>query len=99
MKIKPLYDRVVLRNVTEPTSKKTSSIILPENTSEKSEISVVEELGTGGTLDGNKIEWIVKKGDHVIYNKYSAHEFVVDGEIFTIISQNDILAIIEKEKK
>lgn len=99
MKIKPLYDRVVLKTVSEKKSEKASSIILPENANCKSEISVVQELGTGGMIDGNKIEWLVKVGDRVIYNKYSAHEFTIDGETFTIISQNDILAIINKEAK
>ena len=96
MKIKPLYNRIVLKNVKE-NNNTPSSIILPESVNEKSEMSIVEELGTGGMLDGNKIEWIVKKGDRVIYNKYSAHEFIINGEIYTIISQDDILGIIEEE--
>ena len=94
MKIKPLFDRIVLKNVKQELNE-SSSIILPESADERSEMSIVEELGTGGIIDGNKIEWLVKKGDRVLYNKYSAHEFVVDGETFTIISQDDILGIIE----
>ena len=94
MKIKPLYDRLVLKNVKDANNQ-TSSIILPTSADERSEMSIVEELGTGGVIDGNKIEWIVKKGDRVIYNKYSSHEFVIEGETYTIISQNDILAILE----
>ncbi len=95
MTIKPLFDRVLLRNVAH-NSTKASNIILPENP-EKSIISVVEAIGTGGTIDGNEIKFEVKVGDRVLYNKFSAHEFNVDGETFTIISQNDILGII-KEK-
>ena len=94
MKIKPLYDRIVLKNVKNKDNKE-SCIILPESQDDKSEMSIVEELGTGGIINGNKIEWQVKKGDRVIYNKYSAHEFHIDGETFTIISQDDILGIIE----
>lgn len=94
MNIKPLFDRVVLKTVKEEKNT-NSSIILPESQSEKSEISVVEEIGTGGVLNGNEIKWQVKKGDRVIYNKFSAHEFHINGETFTIISQDDILGIIE----
>ena len=97
MKIKPLYDRVVLKNVKKD-EQVTSSIIIPESADERSEMSIVEEIGTGGVLNGNKIEWQVKKGDRVIYNKYSAHEFHINGETFTIISQDDILAILEENK-
>ena len=95
MKIKPLFDRIVLKNVKQERNT-TCSIILPESADERSEMSIVEELGTGGIVNGNKIEWVVKKGDRVIYNKYSAHEFMIDGEMYTIISQEDILAVIDE---
>ena len=94
MKIKPLFDRVVLKTIKEET-KSNTSIILPESQSDKSEISIVEEIGTGGTLNGNEIKWQIKKGDKVIFNKFSANEFHINGETFTIISQEDILGIIE----
>ena len=92
MKITPLFDRVVLRTVKEEPS--NSPIILPESQTDKSEVSIVEEIGTGGLLNGNEIKWQIKKGDKVIYNKFSAHEFHINGETFTIISQDDILGII-----
>ena len=94
MNIKPLFDRVVLKTVKED-NKTNTSIILPESQSNKSTISIVEEIGTGGFINGNEIKWQVKKGDKVIYNKYSAHEFHINGETFTIISQDDILGIIQ----
>jgi len=96
MKIKPLYNRVVLKNVKQEQNK-GSRIILPESFDEKSEISIVEEIGTGGIINGDEVVWQVKKGDRVIYNRYSAHEFHIDNETFTIISQDDILGIIEGE--
>ena len=92
MKIKPLFDRIVLKNIKE---ERKSSLILPETMSEKSQISVVEAIGTGGKVDGNEIDFQVKVGDRVIYNKFSAHEFHIDGESFLIISQNDILGKLE----
>lgn len=95
MKIKPLFNRVLVKAIKEDTPS-TSGIILPESDNEKSIISVVEEIGTGGLLDGNEIEWQVKKGNRVIFNKYSAHEFVIDNETFIIINQEDILGIIEE---
>ena len=93
MKLKPLFDRVVLKNIKE--EKKISNIILPESISDKSQISIVEAIGTGGVIDGNKIEFQVNVGDKVIYNKFSAHEFNIDGETYIIISQNDILGKLE----
>ncbi len=98
MRIKPLFDRVLLKSI-KLKENSTSCILLPETVNEKSEISVVEEIGTGGIIDGNKVEWNVKKGDQVIYNKYSAHEFHIDGEDYVLISQQDILAIVDTDRR
>lgn len=93
MKIKPLFDRVVLKPIKEKPEK-IGNIILPESTKHP-EISEVVALGVG-EVDGNKVKFEVKIGDRVIFNKYSGNDFKIDNEMYTIIKEKDILAIIEK---
>ena len=93
MKIKPLFDRVVVREIPDKPEK-LGNIILPE-IAKKPEISEVIALGVG-ELDGKKVNFEVKIGDHVIFNKFSGNEFKIDNETYTIIKEKDILAIIEK---
>ena len=94
MNIKPLFDRVVVQPIKEKTEK-IGNIILPES-SKQPEISEVIALGTG-KIDGKEVEFEVKIGDRVIFNKYSGCEFIINNELFTIIKEKDILAIIEKQ--
>ena len=94
MKLKPLFDRVVVKPIKEKTEK-IGNIILPES-SKQPEISEVIALGTG-KLDNKEVEFEVKIGDRVIFNKYSGCEFIINNEVFTIIKEKDILAIIEKK--
>ena len=93
MKIKPLFDRVVVKLLPQ-TPEKIGNIILPE-IAKKPEISEVVTLGTG-KLDGKEVEFEVHVGDKVIFNKYSGSEFKIENETYTIIKEKDILAIIEK---
>ena len=93
MNIKPLFDRVVVKEIPDKPEK-LGNIILPEIT-KKPEISEVVALGIG-EIDGKKVNFEVKIGDHVIFNKFSGNEFKINNEIYTIIKEKDILAIIEK---
>jgi chaperonin GroES len=93
MKIKPLFDRVVVKPLKDKPEK-IGNIILPESTKHP-EISEVIALGTG-KIDGKKVNFEVKIGDKVIFNKYSGSEFKIDNQMYTIIKEIDILAIIEK---
>lgn len=93
MKLAPLYDRVVLKTLPQKPEK-IGNIILPEIT-KKPEISEVVALGKG-KIDDKPIEFQVKIGDHVIFNKFNGNEFKIDNETYTIIKEKDILAIIEK---
>lgn len=93
MKIKPLFDRVVVKPIKEK-SEKIGNIILPES-SKQPEICEVIALGTG-TLDNKEVTFEVKVGDRVVFNKYSGCEFVIDNEVHIIIKEKDILGIIEK---
>lgn len=93
MKIKPLFDRVVVKPIKEK-QEKIGNIILPESTKHP-EVSEVVALGTG-KVDGEEVTFEVKIGDRVIFNKFSGNDFKLDNEMYTIIKEKDILAIIEK---
>ena len=94
MTIKPLGDRVVIKNVeAEETTK--SGIILTAAAKEKPQMAEVLAVGPGGMVGDTKIEMVVKGGGHVLYSKYGAMEVKYDGEEYLIMRQNDILAIIK----
>ncbi|MDL2289286.1 co-chaperone GroES [Clostridia bacterium OttesenSCG-928-F22] len=94
MKIKPLSDRVVLKNVeTEETTK--SGIVLPGSAKEKPQVAEIIAVGPGGVVEGKEVTMYVKPGDKVIYSKYAGNEIKMDDEEYLIVRQNDILAIIE----
>ena len=94
MTVKPLGDRVVIKNVeAEETTK--SGLILTSAAKEKPQMAVVLAVGPGGNVDGKEVEMIVKVGDKVLTSKYSGTEVKVDGEECTIVRQSDILAIVE----
>jgi chaperonin GroES len=94
MILKPLADRVIIKQVAaEETTK--SGIILTSSAQEKPQVYEVIEVGPGGLVDGNEVKMVVKKGDRVITGKYSGTEVKIDGEEMTIVRQSDILAIVE----
>ncbi len=94
MKLKPLADRVVLRqNAAEERT--SSGIFLTASAQEKPEVYEVVEVGPGGMVDGNEVEMIVTPGQNVLVGKYSGSKVKLDDEEYTIVRQGDILAIIE----
>ena len=94
MKLVPLGDRVVLKQlVAEETTK--SGIVLPGQSKEKPQQAEVVAVGPGGVVDGKEIKMEVKVGDQVIYSKYSGTEVKLDEEEYIVVRQNDILAIIQ----
>ena len=94
MQLKPLADRVVLKNAeAEETTK--SGIILTGSAKEKPVISEVIAVGPGGNVDGKDIVMHVKAGDKVIFSKYAGTEVKLDGEEYVVVRQNDILAVVE----
>ena len=94
MKLVPLGDRVVLKQlVAEETTK--SGIVLPGQSKEKPQQAEVIAVGPGGTVDGKEIKMEVKTGDKVIYSKYAGTEVKIEEEEFIIVKQSDILAVIQ----
>lgn len=94
MTIKPLLDRVLIKmEEAEETTK--GGIILAGSAKEKPQIADVIEVGPGGVVDGKDVKMYVKKGDRVITSKYSGTEVKLDGVDYTLVRQNDILAVVE----
>lgn len=94
MKLVPLGDRVVLKQLeAEETTK--SGIVLPGQTKEKPQQAEVVAVGPGGVVDGKEVEMTVKVGDQVIYSKYAGTEVELEKEEYIIVRQSDILAVIQ----
>ena len=97
MTIRPLADRVVIKAVAaEETTK--SGFILTASAQEKPSIAEVVAVGPGGVVDGKEVKMNVKVGDKVLISKYSGTEVKVDGEEYSIVKQDDILAVVEDEQ-
>jgi len=94
MNLKPLGDRVVIKQLeAEETTK--SGIVLPSQAKEKPQQAQVVAVGPGGVVDGKEIKMEVKPGDKVIYSKYAGTEVKMGEDELIIVKQNDILAIVE----
>jgi chaperonin GroES len=94
MKVKPLFDRIVIEAVeSEETTK--SGIVLPGSAQEKPQMARVLAVGPGGLVDGKDVTMQLKVGDKILYSKYAGSEFKVDGKTVTILRQGDVLAVVE----
>ena len=94
MKLKPLSDRIVVK-AHEAEEKTASGIILPDTAQEKPQIGEIVEVGPGKINDsGNLVKMSLKKGDKVLYGKYSGTEVTVGGEELLIMRESDILATL-----
>ena len=94
MKLKPLCDRVVIKQLeAEETTK--SGIVLPSQSQEKPQQAEVIAVGPGGVVDGKEIKMEVKAGDRIIYSKYAGTEVKLGEDEVIIVRQSDILAIVE----
>ena len=96
MKLKPLYDRVVVKKI-ELEQKTAGGIILPDTAKEESQIGEVVAVGEGRLLENGEIRPLkVKEGDKVLFSKYAGSEVKIDGEELLVIREEDILAIVEE---
>ncbi len=94
MNIKPLGDRVVIKKLEAETTTK-SGIVLSGSAKERPQEAEVMAVGPGAVHEGKRIEMEVRVGDKVLYSKYAGTEVKVGGEEYTILKQDDILAIVE----
>ncbi|MDY3249162.1 MAG: co-chaperone GroES [Candidatus Choladocola sp.] len=94
MKLRPLGNKVVLKQL-EAEEKTQSGIILPDSAREKPQEAIVIAAGPGQETDGKPEKMQVKEGDKVIYTKYAGTEVRLGEEEYVIVSQNDIMAIVE----
>ncbi len=94
--IRPLHDKILVRR-DEAKSKTDSGIIIPESGKERPKTGVIEAVGSGAlnTETGARIPLTVKKGDRVIFSSYSGTEVKLDGVELLIMSEDDILAVID----
>ena len=93
MTIKPLADRVVIKMMeAEETTK--GGIILAASAQEKPQVAEIVAVGPGGVVDGKEVKMYLKVGDKVLLSKYAGTEVKLDGEDYTILRQDDILAIV-----
>jgi len=94
MNVKPMEDRILLKPM-EAEQKTAGGIIIPDNAKEKPQKGEVVAVGPGKTNDkGQKIEMTLKKGDKILYGKYSGTEITIEGQEYLIVRESDVLAII-----
>jgi len=91
--IKPLFDNVLIKPL-EAEAKTASGIILPDSVKEKPQIGLVMAIGDGKIIKGEKHPVVVKIGQKVMYKKWGGSEVKVENEEWTIVGQDDILAVL-----
>ena len=94
MKIRPLFDRIVIEPI-DSEEKTKSGIVLLAKYQEKPQMAKVVAVGPGGNVDGKDVVMELKVGDKVLYSKYAGSEFKIDGKDVTITRQSDVLAVVE----
>ena len=96
MNIRPLHDRLIVKRFKEEERTK-GGIIIPDNAKEKPQQGEVVAVGNGKVFDdGRRVPLEIKKGDRVLFGKYSGTEIKVDGSEYLMMKEEDILGIIEK---
>ncbi|MFN7066094.1 MAG: co-chaperone GroES [Aquificaceae bacterium] len=94
--LRPLYDKIVVKRLEEQEQRTASGIIIPDTAKEKPQIGEVIAVGEGKLLqNGQQVSPKVKPGDKVVFNKYAGTEVELDGEKYLIMSEDEVLAIIE----
>ncbi len=97
MKIRPLYDRIVVKRIAEEEEKTTGGIIIPDSAKEKPQQGEVIAVGKGKRLeDGKLVPLEVKVGDKILFGKYSGSEAPKLGEEYLIMREDEVLAVVEK---
>ena len=96
MKVRPLYDRILVRRVAEEEKTK-GGIIIPDSAKEKPSEGEVVAVGSGKVNEKGELRPLdVKKGDRILFGKYSGNEIKIDGDELIILREDEILGVIEK---
>ena len=99
MKIRPLYDRIVVKRIEEQETVR-SGIIIPDSAKEKPQEGEVIAVGNGKRLeDGKLVPLDVKAGDRILFGKYSGNDIKLDGEEYMIMREDDVLGILDAAPK
>ena len=94
-RVRPLQDRVIIKRVEEREEKSVGGIIIPDTAKEKPQEGLVVAVGPGRREDGKVVAPDVKKGDRVLFGKYTGNEIKLDGEEHLILREEDILGVVE----
>jgi chaperonin GroES len=100
MKIRPLYDRIVVKRIEESAEKTASGLFIPDSAKEKPQEGEVVAVGQGKrTEDGKLIPLDVKAGDRILFGKYSGSDIKIDGEEYLIMREDEVLGVLEGGSK
>src|ERR1700680_2420133 len=95
MKIRPLYDRIVVKRIEDSTEKTASGLFIPDSAKEKPQEGEVIAVGAGKRNDDGKlIPLDVKAGDRILFGKYSGSDIKLDGDEFLIMREDDVLGVL-----
>ena len=98
MKIRPLYDRVVVKRIEETGSAMQGALYIPDSAKEKPQEGEVIAVGKGKRLDdGRLVALDVQVGDRILFGKYSGSDIKLDGEEYMIMREDEILGILDKQ--
>jgi chaperonin GroES len=96
MKVRPLYDRLLVRRVAEEEKTK-GGIIIPDSAKEKPSEGEVVAVGSGKVNEKGELRALeVKKGDRILFGKYSGNEIKIDGDELIILREDEVLGVLEK---
>jgi chaperonin GroES len=100
MKIRPLYDRIVVKRIEDDTEKTAGGLFIPDSAKEKPQQGEVMAVGQGKrTEDGKLIPLDVKTGDRILFGKYSGSDIKIDGEEYMIMREDEVLGVLESAGK
>jgi len=94
-RVRPLQDRVIIKRVEEREEKSVGGISIPDTAKEKPQEGLVVAVGPGRREDGKVVAPDVKKGDRVLFGKYTGSEIKLDGEEHLILREEDLLGVVE----
>ena len=96
MKIRPLYDRIVVKRIEDSTEKTASGLFIPDSAKEKPQEGEVIAVGAGKRNDDGKlIPLDVKAGDRILFGKYSGSDIKLDGEEYLIMREDEVLGVLD----